>query len=52
MTISHVLFSPYLLPTFTPPIHFLIFLSTPIDILYKCGLWLYIAFGSAKKWLT
>ena len=44
--------SPHLFPTFCLPVHFPISPSSLTDIQYKYTLWLYIAFGSAKKWLT
>jgi len=44
--------SPYLLPTFPPSVHFPIIPSFLIHNLYKYNLQLYIAFGSAKNWLT
>ena len=39
-------------PSFSPPVNFPVFPSSLTDIQYKYALWLDIAFGSVKKWLT
>ena len=52
MYTSHIstVASPF--PSFYPPLHFPIFPSTLTDTQYKYSLWLDIAYGSAKEWLT
>jgi len=47
--VSTVSASPH---SYSHPVHFTLFPSFRTDILYNYIMWLYIAFGSAKNWLT